>query len=170
MPRTAALIAVLFAIAIVVACALALWLWRSTRQTDPVDERRLARAERTWLVIVVAILLALLLATVWFIPYGRSSSGGQVVNAVGQQFAWTIDRATVRAGQPVQFRLTSRDVNHGFGVYDANHKLVFQVQVMPGQTQLYRHTFDRPGRYFVLCMEYCGVNHHLMTAGFVVRP
>jgi cytochrome c oxidase subunit 2 len=168
MPRTAVVIAVLFAIATVVACALGYAVWRSTRHAAPVDERKLAETERTWLVIVVGILLAILFGTIFATPYGNARPGAQVVNVTAQQFAWTFDRQIVQAGKSVEFRLTSRDVNHGFGVYDAHHNLVFQVQVVPGKTQLYRHTFTKPGRYFVLCLEFCGVDHHLMTAGFEV--
>lgn len=169
MPGTAIVIAVLFGVAIVAACALSFAVWRSTRDRGPVDPARLARNERTWLAIVVVLLLAILFATIFVTPYGRSASARQIVNVTAQQFAWTFDTSTIRAGEPVEFRLTSRDVNHGFGVYDAHDRLVFQVQVQPGRLQRYRHTFHRPGRYYVLCLEFCGVDHHLMTAGFVVR-
>jgi cytochrome c oxidase subunit 2 len=169
MPSTAVVIAVLFSIATVVACALGWAVWRSTRNPPPVDERKLAETERTWLVIVVGILLAILFGTIFATPYGNARAGSQVVNVTAQQFAWTFDRQTVKAGESVEFRLTSRDVNHGFGVYDAHHRLVFQVQVVPGRTQLYRHTFSKPGRYYVLCLEFCGVDHHVMAAGFEVK-
>jgi cytochrome c oxidase subunit 2 len=169
MPPTAIVIGVLFGIAIVVACALAWAVWRSTRDTTPVDERKLAETERTWFVIVVGILLAILFGTIFITPYGNARSAPQVVDVTAQQFAWTFDRQTVKAGEAVEFRLTSRDVNHGFGVYDAKHHLVFQVQVIPGKTVRYRHTFAKPGRYFVLCLEFCGVDHHVMTAGFEVQ-
>jgi cytochrome c oxidase subunit II len=64
---------------------------------------------------------------------------------------------------PVEFHLRSRDVQHGFGVYDGN-KLLFQVQVpAKGQTeQDLVHTFSKPGTYDVLCMEFCGFQHHTM--------
>lgn len=169
MPGTAVLIAALFGVAIVAACALSFAIWRSTRRGGPVDPERLAHTERTWLAIVVVLLLAILFGTIFVTPYGRSASAKQVVNVTAQQFAWTFDRSTIRAGEPVEFRLTSKDVNHGFGVYDAHDQLVFQVQVQPGRIQRYRHTFHKPGRYYVLCLEFCGVNHHVMTASFAVK-
>ena len=32
------------------------------------------------------------------------------------------------------------------------------------------HVFERPGRYRVLCLEYCGLVHHDMLAEFTVTP
>ena len=68
----------------------------------------------------------------------------------------------------VVFELTSADVNHGFGVYDADGVLLFQVQVIPGDVQEIVHTFERPGTYEILCLEYCGAAHHLMRNTFEV--
>jgi heme/copper-type cytochrome/quinol oxidase subunit 2 len=99
-------------------------------RTQP-DLHKLAEFEKRWLLIVVAILLALLLATIWLAPYGNSASGGaQIVRVDAQQFAWTLKPARVRAHAPVEFLLTSKDVNHGFGIYKGT-KFVAQVQVVP---------------------------------------
>ena len=54
------------------------------------------------------------------------------------------------------------------GVYDADYRLIFQVQAMPGYLNRVQHTFEKPGTYQVLCMEFCGVGHHDMTAKFTV--
>ena len=51
-----------------------------------------------------------------------------------------------------------------FGVYDDEHRLVFQAQVVPGKTQKVVHTFRRPGHYQVLCLEFCGLKHHEMLS------
>ena len=116
-------------------------------------------------------LAALLLATIFFIPYGKTAPrDAQVVRVTGVQFAWSLQPATIRAGKPVDFRLTSKDVNHGFGVYDAEDRLVFQVQVVPGKTQGYVHTFHRAGNYRILCLEFCGIGHHLMEGSLTVTP
>jgi cytochrome c oxidase subunit 2 len=86
-----------------------------------------------------------------------------VVRVEGVQFAWVIKPNRVRAGEPVQFRLFSKDVNHAFALYRAN-KLEVQVQVPPDYEQRLTHTFDQPGTYRVVCLEFCGVNHHLMQS------
>jgi cytochrome c oxidase subunit 2 len=165
---TAIVITVSYAIVVVIGVALAIGVWSSTRSRGPIDPGQLAGRERAWLLVVIALLVALLAATIWFTPYGQSSSGAQVVNVVARQFSWQISPSTIRAGQKVEFRLTSSDVNHGFGIFDDRNRFVAQVQVVPGETQELVHTFDRAGRYSILCFEFCGVGHHLMQGSFEV--
>jgi len=88
--------------------------------------------------------------------------------AVGEQWAWTISPNTFRVGQTVEFRVTSKDVNHGFGLYDSGLRLVAQTQAMPGYTNILRYTFREPGTYRVLCLEYCGLAHHDMAGEIAV--
>ena len=85
------------------------------------------------------------------------------MQATGHQWAWELTPSTVRAGQLVEIRVTGADVNHGFGVYDANDRLVTQTQAMPGFTNKILYTFDTPGTYRIMCLEYCGVAHTGMT-------
>ena len=130
-----------------------------------VDIERIRHAERSWFVVAVVILVAILAATIAFTPYGRSAGkDAQIVDVQGLQFAWVIPVAPIKAGRQVEFRLTSKDVNHSFAVYTAGGELLFQVQVMPGRTQTYVYTFHKPGTYQVLCLEYCGVGHTNMKS------
>jgi cytochrome c oxidase subunit 2 len=39
---------------------------------------------------------------------------------------------------------------------------------MPGITNRLVYTFPRPGKYRVLCLEYCGLVHHGMSVEFDV--
>jgi cytochrome c oxidase subunit 2 len=167
---TALVIAISYSVVVVLGVGIAVAIWWSTKQRGEVNAERLAHRERTWLVAVVLFLVALLAGTIWATPYfdTDAGAGGQIVNVRAQQFAWTISPAIVRAGQAVEFRLTSTDVNHGFGVYDDRDHLVAQVQVVPGKTQKLVHTFTRPGTYSVLCLEFCGVGHHVMETTFRV--
>lgn len=88
----------------------------------------------------------------------------QVVDAAGQQWSWAMKPDTVRAGTPVEFRVTSADVNHGFAIYAPNGLIATQTQAMPGFTNKLVHTFTEPGTYTVMCLEYCGIGHAPMTA------
>jgi cytochrome c oxidase subunit 2 len=156
-------------VVVVLSIIVAVGLWRSTAGGPKPVSAHLAERERTWLGIVAALLFALLVATIWFTPYGQSTPpDAQVVRVTGQQFAWTLSPAHVRAGKPVEFLATSTDVNHGFGVYDAHGNFVVQVQVVPGKTQKLVHTFSKPGHYRILCLEFCGLDHHLMQTVLVV--
>ncbi len=171
MGPTAWLIAISYAAVSVVGAAIAVVVWRSTRGGGDADPARLAKRERAWLAVVLALLAALLLATIFFVPYGdEAGASGQVVEVTSSQFAWRIEPNKVKAGTPVEFRLRTPDVNHGFGVYDDRERLVLQVQIMPGRTQKAVHTFERPGTYRVLCLEFCGLGHHVMVTTFEVTP
>jgi cytochrome c oxidase subunit II len=148
-------------------------VFRSARasQAREVDHERLARGENRWGVIVVVLLIAMLALTITSLPYGNANAqrGAQVVIVRAQQFGWNIQPATVRAGRPVEFRLSSKDVQHGFGVF-RGHELILQVQVpAKGEhIQRYVHTFDRRGTYDILCMEFCGFQHHTMRGSLRV--
>lgn len=171
MGSTAWLIAISYAAVSVVGAAISLAVWRSTRGGGAADPAQLAKRERAWLAVVVALLAGLLFGTIFFIPYGRGAgASGQVVEVTAAQFAWLIEPNEVKAGTPVEFRLRATDVNHGFGVYDDRERLVLQVQVMPERTQKAVHTFERPGTYTVLCLEFCGLGHHVMETTFEVTP
>jgi cytochrome c oxidase subunit 2 len=170
--QTAIVIAVGYAIAVVIGAAISIVVWRSThRHHEHGDNNeRFTRLEGAWLIVVLLALFALLMGTIFFVPYGETAGPNkQTVQVVGVQFAWTVNPTVVRAGVPVEFLATTRDVNHGFGVYDPDGTLIFQAQVIPDQTQKIVHTFSEPGTYEVLCLEFCGVNHHNMITTFEVR-
>jgi cytochrome c oxidase subunit II len=116
---------------------------------------------------LVALLGPVMLYTLIDLPYGASHAANnaapvQVVEATGYQWRWELSRDQVALNQPVEFRVTSADVNHGFGIYDADMHLVAQTQAMPGYTNTLRHTFTEEGTYKILCLEYCGLVHHNM--------
>jgi len=157
-----------YGVAVLLAIAVSIALFLSTRGRSAPDVRRLAEYEKRWLGIVVAILVAILAATIWFTPYGQSTpSDAQVVKVTARQFFWQIEPAKIVAGRPVAFETRSVDVNHDFGIY-RGHTFIAQIQVIPGTTSTLIHTFHTPGTYTVLCLEYCGVNHRGMTATFQV--
>src|SRR5690625_3055984 len=66
-------------------------------------------------------------------------SADRVVDVTGHQWRWEISETEFKTGQTVLFRVGSADVNHGFGIYDNNLRLVGQTQAMPG----FINTIDR---------------------------
>lgn len=92
----------------------------------------------------------------------------QVVDVVGRQWSWQITPTTIQAGSPVEFRVTSADVNHGFAIYAPDGHIETQTQAMPGYTNKLVYTFANPGTYTVQCLEYCGLGHAPMKATFEV--
>jgi cytochrome c oxidase subunit II len=180
---TAVVIGVLYGIATLLAVLVALAIASNARRTAHADHRKLARRENIWFVVVVALLLTLLLSTIWLTPYGDEdastavAAGGavaaaapqrQVVEIGSRQFAWEVNPREVQAGTPLEFRITADDVNHGFGLYDPDDKLVFQVQAVPGKVQKEFDTLTKPGRYRIICLEFCGVGHHVMLGQLTV--
>jgi cytochrome c oxidase subunit 2 len=68
----------------------------------------------------------------------------------------------------VRFEVTASDVNHGFAVYNDENVLLFQIQAVPDNPSHIVYTFKKPGRYQVVCLEFCGVNHHKMIGSIQV--
>lgn len=82
-----------------------------------------------------------------------------------QAFGFTPNEIEVPAGAEVTFTMTSKDVTHGFQVAGTN----INAMVMPGHIQKITHTFKEPGNYLVLCNEYCGTGHQLMSTEIIVK-
>jgi cytochrome c oxidase subunit II len=137
------------------------------------DYDQIAKQATTWrprLFWTLAVFTAAVLAfTLRRLPYPEGDGVSQIVQVTGTQWTWLLSRDTVAAGQPVEFDVTSADVNHGFGIYDPQLRLLAQVQAMPSYTNTLRYTFPAPGRYPILCLEYCGMVHHFMKTELVVR-
>lgn len=142
--------------------------------SKPADEIAIRQAEQTsnvlrrWLFgALLSIFVAGSYVTLHNFPIApQHSSLGitQVVNVTGAQWYWLIEPNTVQAGSPVEFRVTSKDVNHGFALYAADDRIITQTQAMPGYTNKLVHTFTEPGTYTIMCLEYCGVAHATMVA------
>lgn len=126
------------------------------------------RALLFWGLIAIGVLV--MAFTLGRLPYVQAHAGEapQIVSVTGYQWYWKLDRQQVAIGQPVEFRVTSSDVNHGLGLYDPEMQLVAQTQAMPGYVNRVRYTFKTPGTYTIACLEYCGVAHHEMTAEITV--
>lgn len=106
------------------------------------------------------------------IPFERPVYGeGEnpvIVDVSAIQFGWNMSQREFKVGEPVEFHITSDDVNHGFGIYDKDMNLLAQTQAMPEYTNNVYYTFSEPGTYQILCMEYCGLGHHLMIGEITV--
>ncbi|WP_238705151.1 cytochrome C oxidase subunit I [Parasedimentitalea marina] len=101
-------------------------------------------------------------------PHRSAGSDAMIVKITSGQWWWETDTAEIPLGQQVEFRVTTEDVNHGLGIYDPDLNLVAQVQAMPNYTNKLVHTFEVPGTYQILCMEFCGISHHDMINEFDV--
>lgn len=71
--------------------------------------------------------------------------------------------------EPVEFRVTSFDVNHGVAIYNEKAELIAQTQAIPGYVNKLRWKFDKQGTYNILCLEFCGVSHAFMRTSFKIK-
>lgn len=155
----------------------AIWLWviRSIPDIQPeADVAKRASALRRQLIVpaIATILILLVFALYWApFPEFRERTIGKpevTVKVDSLQWAWILDQQQIPAHKVVEFNVTSRDVNHGFAIYNAEGRLVTQTQAMPGYTNRLIFEFDEPGVYTVRCLEFCGIGHHMMLGSFTV--
>jgi cytochrome c oxidase subunit 2 len=152
------------------------WVLLRSRQTVPYTEvaPKVAVLRRRLFWFILALMVVVFLVSMRLLPY-RSVRAGVfgtpqlTVEVVAQQWSWTFSQNEIPRGVPVEFAVTSKDVNHGFGIYDPQGRLVTQVQAMPGYTNRLIFVFRQPGTYMVRCLELCGVPHHVMAAALTVQ-
>ncbi|GGH75321.1 cytochrome c oxidase subunit II [Compostibacillus humi] len=154
---------------------------------------KIHRAEEIWLIIGVAIIVLSMVITGYQAfaqgfapPSGMEPIDPQKVDEtepfdnpgvfeVGeneyevvmtlQAFSFTPNEIEIPAGATVHFTMTSKDVIHGIQIPGTN----MNAMVMPGHVQKITETFDEPGEYLVICNEYCGTGHQLMSTTITVK-
>jgi cytochrome c oxidase subunit 2 len=133
--------------------------------------------EVTWTAIPVVIFTGLF---VWgAIVFARASKpppDSMPIYVVGQQWYWDIRHENGRheigdlhvpVGRPVQLIMTSADVIHDYFIP------AFRIKrdVVPGKYTTQWFIATKPGRYRILCNQYCGTGHSEMTGYiYVMRP
>ncbi len=71
----------------------------------------------------------------------------------------------VKPGEKVLFKIVSNDVIHGFNIPVAQ----ITAEIDPDdKRELWIRAPDKPGKYLIQCVNYCGVGHSLMKAWLVV--
>lgn len=87
------------------------------------------------------------------------------VNVVAQSFSFIPSEVRLPAGAEATFYVASRDVIHGYQVMNTT----INFEIIPGEVAIFSYTFNEPGRYRVVCNQYCGIGHHNMMAWIVVE-
>ena len=95
----------------------------------------------------------------------HETGDGVEVHLLSQIWMFLPGEIRVPRGRPVTFRITSPDVIHGFQIVGTN----VNATVVPGYVTQVTTTFPRAGEYLVVCNEYCGVGHHLMSSKLIVE-
>lgn len=138
---------------------------KEKRDYEPI-KKKWYKARTFYGITLVVVMLVVTIYTLRELPYNQPvySAGNDptIVNVKALQFGWDMSKTEFKVGEAIEFHVTSMDVTHGFGIYDSELNLVTQTQAMPEYTNKVYITFEQPGMYEILCMEYCGLAHHLM--------
>jgi mono/diheme cytochrome c family protein/plastocyanin len=108
-----------------------------------------------WFVLVIAIGLPAI------VVFARTAAGGptEMRGVMADEGGWTPGEILAQVGVPIDLRLTSDDVVHGFAIGHSNRPA---VDVLPGKWTTTTLIFDRPGKYTFYCTRWCGANHWRM--------
>jgi cytochrome c oxidase subunit 2 len=93
-----------------------------------------------------------------------NADGSATVVVQAFMFAFLPNEIRVPRDQPVTFRMTSADVIHGFQIVGTNGN----TMVVPGYVSQFTTVFSEAGEYLIVCNEYCGLGHHVMSAKLIV--
>ncbi|MRG92185.1 cytochrome c oxidase subunit II [Polyangium spumosum] len=153
---------------------------RTAVQKDP-SRRVLGATHAIWLEAVVVVALFGMFISWWVIGFWQFMAirvppeNALEIYVTGKQWMWkfaypqgasTISTLYVPAGRPVKLILTSRDVIHSFYVPDFRLK----QDALPGRLSTLWFEVKEPGRYDILCTEYCGVSHSTMWGEVIALP
>lgn len=99
-------------------------------------------------------------------PGVRDLGGGRYeVVMLAQAWAFVPAEIRVPAGSEVTFIATSVDVLHGIHVDGTR----VNMMLIPGQISRNTYRFERPGEHLLVCHEFCGLGHHVMSGKVVVE-
>ncbi|MCK9451119.1 MAG: hypothetical protein M0Q90_05465 [Bacteroidales bacterium] len=140
--------------------------------------------KRFWFFLILTVMMGIFASvTIPKSPYFAfaDKTPAKVIHVAAMQFSFFLSENAIDPEKPsgqqielpvdevVEFRVTSLDVNHGFAIYDESNRLITQTQAMPGYVNRLRYQFDEPGKYNILCLEYCGMAHQVMRSSFTVK-
>jgi cytochrome c oxidase subunit 2 len=71
----------------------------------------------------------------------------------------------LRKGQTYRLHVSSSDLQHGFSLMPMN----MNFQVLPGYDHVITITPTSTGSFSIVCNEFCGIGHHMMTGKIIVE-
>lgn len=169
----------LMAALVVVGLTTYLILTSRTREEKYAAKKRVYGLRARYFIGLSVILLVALVISLRLLPYERyQAKPDETVTVVAMQWTWKMaagssdqtpleftgsNEISLPAGKNIRFVVASADVNHNFAIYNSQGVLVAQTQAMPGYRNELAYRFPEKGDYMVICLEYCGGPHTIMT-------
>jgi cytochrome c oxidase subunit 2 len=128
------------------------------------------KAFYAWVGLLVVIGVSLHLFTYTTIPWvqpdlhreGVAVDRSYSISVADHEFSLPEPTLQVACGETVRFNVTSGDLTYGFGLFRADHSMLFQMQVVPGHDNEVLWTFHKNGTYSIRSTEYSGPDGHRM--------
>ncbi len=157
-----------------------------------------SKEEKIWFILAIAVALTLAATTLsWHLidPYhqvpstavefsprefsqkvsvfmanysGKIVPEGVDIYLAASQWIWRPSEIMLKAGVTYRIWVSSTDVLHGLTIVGEDGKVVYNIMVMPGMAFAINIRFDKPGIYYILCNEYCGIGHQDMLGKIVI--
>ncbi len=89
---------------------------------------------------------------------------GADVYVLARAFQW-YPILKLKAGQTYKVHVSSSDVQHGLSLQPMN----MNFMAIPGYEYILYLTPTQPGQYGIVCNEFCGLGHHLMSGKLIVE-
>lgn len=96
------------------------------------------------------------------VPVVQPSPGGDAY-LVAQMWRW-YPVLKLKKDQTYRLHVSSLDLQHGFSLAPVN----MNFQVLPGYDHVLTITPTKAGEYTIICNEFCGIGHHMMTGRILV--
>ena len=137
------------------------------------------KAELTWTVIPVLLLVFLAVVTIPAVFDLSGKSDGRTIQVEGQQWWWqfsydvdedgihdivTANESVIPVGEEINLDIRSNDVIHSFWIPQLNGK----KDAVPGRVHHWRISSPVPGIFYGECVEFCGLSHANMQMRAVV--
>lgn len=138
---------------------------------EAIQKKSYGMRSKFFIVLLVAGVI-ITVVTTQDLPFAASrgdlSGVSRNISVSGHQWYWQLSEQSAQQGETVVFNVSAGDVNHGLGIYDPDMVMIGQTQAMPGYENALKIHFEKPGTYKLMCMEYCGLAHHVMISDFTV--
>jgi len=92
---------------------------------------------------------------------------GKPIHVIALQYSFRPNTIRLAAGEEYELQMLSRDVVHAISIQMGGTS--YNAVVMPGIVTALKLKPTKPGRYLVLCNEYCGIGHDYMYFSVIVE-